>query len=81
MRATPTAAAWRAPAKTADSAVTEAAITLHACAINELRLLRILKSLHLAALDGRTWGWSAAEFALTLHGKQDDGAKRSCQLI
>jgi hypothetical protein len=61
--------------ESADSAVTEAAIALDACAINELRLLRILKSLHLAALDGRAWGWSAAEFALTLHGQQDDGAR------
>ena len=59
---------------TADSVTTAAAVLLDACAINELRLLRILKALHLAALDGRTWGWSAAEFALTLHGKQDDAA-------
>jgi hypothetical protein len=59
--------------ETADSVTTTAAVLLDVCAINELRLMRILKSLHLAALSGRTWGWSATEFALTLHGKQDDG--------
>jgi len=58
---------------TADSVTIAAAVLLDACAINELRLLRILKSLHLAALDGRTWGWSAAEFTLSLHGQQDNG--------
>lgn len=56
---------------TADSVTTAAAILLDACSINELRLLRILKTLHLAALDGRSWGWSAAEFSLTLHGWPD----------
>jgi hypothetical protein len=60
--------------ETADSVTTAAAVLLDACAINELRLLRILKSLHLAALGGRTWGWSAAEFTLSLHGQQGDGA-------
>jgi hypothetical protein len=60
--------------ETADSVTTAAAVLLDACAINELRLLRVLRSLHLAALHGRTWGWSAAEFALTLRGHQDDGA-------
>jgi len=57
---------------TADSVTTVAAVLLDACAINELRRMRILKSLHLAALDGRTWGWSAMEFELSLHGQQDD---------
>ena len=60
--------------ETADSVTTTAAVLLDACAINEPRLMRILRSLHLAALDGRTWGWSAAEFALTLHGQEDGGA-------
>lgn len=55
----------------ADAAAWTAAVLLDRCAIHELRMLRILKSLHVAALDGRTWGWSAAEFALTLHGRQD----------
>ena len=59
---------------TADSVTNAAAILLDACALNELRLLRILKSLHLAALNGRTWGWSASEFALTLHDQQGGGA-------
>lgn len=59
---------------TADSVTTAAAVLLDACAIHELRLLRILKSLHSAALGGRTWGWSAAEFALTLHGEDDNAA-------
>ena len=40
---------------------------------NELRLSMILRSLHSAALNGRTWGWSAMEFALTLHGQPDGG--------
>ena len=59
--------------ETADSVTATAAVLLDACAINELRLLRILESLHLAALDGRTWGWSATEFSLSLHGQQDIG--------
>lgn len=56
-----------------DEVTTEAAIALDKCPINELRLMRVLKSLHAAACDGRTWGWSAAEFALTLHGQPDNG--------
>jgi hypothetical protein len=56
---------------TADAVTTEAAIVLDACVVSELRLLRILKSLHAAARDGQTWGWSAPEFALTLHGQPD----------
>jgi hypothetical protein len=59
--------------ESADSVTTAAAVLLDACAINELRLMRILKSLHLAALDGRTWGWSATEFTLSLHSQQDSG--------
>jgi len=59
---------------TADSVIVIAAMLLDACAISDLRLLRILTSLHLAALHGRTWGWSAAEFALTLRGREDDAA-------
>lgn len=55
---------------TADSVTTAAALLLDKCAIHELRLLRILKSLHVAALDGRTWGWSATEFSLTMHGRE-----------
>lgn len=58
--------------KTADSVTWTAAALLDACALHELRLMRILKSLHLAALDGRTWGWSADEFSLSMHGRQDD---------
>lgn len=57
--------------ETADSAAATAAVLLYECAINELRLLRILKSLHRAALDGRTWGWSATEFSLSLHSQRD----------
>lgn len=59
--------------KTADSVTTTAAVLLDGCAINELRLMRILRSLYGAALDGRTWGWSATEFSLTMHGRQDSG--------
>jgi hypothetical protein len=58
--------------ETAVSATSAAAVLLDACAINEHRLIRILKSLHLAALNGRTWGWSATEFTLSLHGQQSD---------
>jgi hypothetical protein len=57
--------------ETAESATWTAAVLLDVCAINELRLGMILRSLHTAALAGRTWGWSAMEFALTLHGDQD----------
>lgn len=56
---------------TADSVTTAAATLLDECAISELRLLVILKSLYSAAAASRTWGWSSAEFALTLHGQQD----------
>lgn len=53
-------------AESPDEVTTEAAMLLDACAINELRLLQILKTLHSAACDGCTWGWSATEFVLTL---------------
>ena len=59
--------------ETAESATWTAAVLLDVCVIHELRLGMILRSLHAAAMDGRTWGWSAMEFALTLHGHQDDG--------
>lgn len=58
---------------TAESVTWTAAVLLDVCAIHELRLGMILHSLHSAALDGRTWGWSAMEFALTLHGQPDGG--------
>lgn len=58
---------------TADSVTSLAALLLDACGINELRLLMILKSLHTAALDGRTWAWSGADFVLSLHGEQVNG--------
>jgi hypothetical protein len=57
--------------ESAESVARTAAALLDACAISELRLMRILKSLHLAALDGRSWGWSATEFTLSLHGQRD----------
>lgn len=53
--------------ESADEAVTEAAMLLDTCVINELRLMQILKSLHAAASDGLTWGWSSPNFALSLH--------------
>lgn len=56
---------------TAESATWTAAVLLDTCRINELRLGRILRTLHSAARDGRTWGWSAEEFALTLHGQEE----------
>lgn len=56
---------------TADSVTRSAAVLLEACVINELRLNMILGSLYSAALAGRTWSWSATEFALALHGKSD----------
>jgi hypothetical protein len=58
---------------TAESVIAEAARLLGTCTLNELRLLRILKSLHTAAREGRSWGWSAAEFTLTMEGWQDGG--------
>lgn len=58
---------------TAESVTWTAAVLLDVCAIHELRLGMILRSLHSAALDSRTWGWSAMEFALTLHGQPDGG--------
>lgn len=57
--------------ETADAVAWAAAVLLDACAIHELRLLMILKSLHSAALDGRTWGWSGVDFVLSLHGRPD----------
>lgn len=57
--------------ETAESVTWTAAVLLDVCQINELRLGIILKSLHSAALDGRTWGWSAQEFTLSLHGRED----------
>jgi hypothetical protein len=59
--------------ESADAVTTAAARLLDGCGMHELRMLRILKTLHTAAIDGRTWGWSAAEFALTMHGRQDGG--------
>lgn len=58
--------------ETPDAATTTAAVLLDGCAINELRLMRILTSLYGAALDGRTWGWSAPEFSLTLHCQRSE---------
>lgn len=58
---------------TADAVANTAAMLLDACSLHELRFARILNSLYRAAVNGRTWGWSAAEFTLTLHGREDDG--------
>lgn len=49
-----------------DEAVSMAVELLDGCAIEELRLIRVLRSLEAAARCGNTWGWSATEFALTL---------------
>jgi hypothetical protein len=58
-----------------DEATTETALVLDGCAIHELRLMQILTSIYTAARDGRTWGWSGTEFALTLH--KDNGGLTS----
>lgn len=48
-------------------AVSLAVELLDGCAIEELRLIRVLRSLETAVRCGdTTWGWSATEFALTL---------------
>lgn len=39
--------------------------------IDPRRLTLILGSLLSAAGDGKSWGWSAEEFTLTLHGKAE----------